>query len=210
MFKNLTENCLWDLSISALKTEDLQTKQLLYKGAKRGQSERFMIVNGSIVKELFDKTESLFDAGDAFASPYSFITYLQRLYSFSHIQLSPVNERLVRNMIDEAGWAWRLKGTTPFLKWIIPKVFGWKLLRVITLVSEVFQTNVQTSFLYDPTKHVNDQKTLYDSTSMLPQDQTTFVIDVLFDPLYAEKRPALERMFQEWAYPAEYSYRNVP
>lgn len=210
MFTNISKYTIWDLTAEMVKVKDRDTQQFLYEGSRRGQTERFMIVVGDLIKEMFDKIELGFSSRNPAYAPYNVLEYLQKEFFGDYVALSESAEKLVRNFLEEAPWAWRLKGTAPFLHWILWKVFGWELLYLISFKSMVIRLNNRMGYIYDSDKDEIDQKILYDNESMYPEGRTTLAIDVFFDPSFDSKRELLLRLINEWTYASDFSFVNTP
>ena len=210
MFKNLSEFTIWNFFAEQIKSLDENTPKKVYKNEERGQTQRYAIAIGDIIIDLFNQIEKLFDYGNIDKVESKFLEYFQRKYFISYIENNPVNEKLIRNMIDEVISAWRLKGIINFLYWIIYKVFGWELTETITLASQVLITNSYKSFLYDPSLSLSEQKVLYDPSLFTPEDKITLVIDVFSDSLFYDKKKILERLIDNWSYPVIFQYKNTP
>jgi len=209
MFTQFDKYSLWDLATDAVKTRDADTTQLEYEGEDRGQTQRFLIVLGSMLVDLFEKIESSFSSGDSQVVDFEILFYIQRKFFARYLQHAAGKEDLIREFLSEIINAWKLKGTYPFMYWIIWKVFGWEVLGSIS-AADAFTLSSIGSFLFDPDIVVGDHKILYDYEQMGTVGSSALTVDVFFDADFAEKYPVLENLTQEWGLGFIFSYVNTP
>lgn len=223
MFDNLQRSCLWDMLSDNLKVLDSTTTKrgVLRKPddsgyfiddsqlEKKGQTERYMLVIGEVVKDFFNDIERLHKWGGIDGDAYSLLPILQRRSEVECIKLSEDTERLVRHVLEEAPHAWRLKGTKAFLHWIIWKVFNWQLKDYATFASKVFKASVSTDVTFSPELDVNSLRLYYDPIQLEPMDRTVLSVDVFFDSDFEEKKALLEDLLKKWAYPCTMRYLNT-
>lgn len=215
MFSNVNRDLLWALTTEATKVRDLDTTQRVVDGVKRGQSERFFMVLGELVTEMFSDIEGGYYILDPYAAKFDssdvtdgMIPVLLRRYGLQFAELSDSNIAMIRNVLDEIFNAWRLKGTDAFINWILGKFFGWKLKGTITLASSVLRCSVNGCTLYDQDKPWEAQMVLYDETQLTPDDKTTSVVDVKNDVDFWIKKDSFEKLMADWGYPRVFKYIN--
>jgi len=198
MFFNINKYILWDLIISHVKMVDTETSQMMYDGELRGQTERFTIAAGDLLDEFFKFIDGLFTIQDVQNIESSMLKYMQYFFGVSFTSNVEVAENVIREMLAEIISAWRLKGTKAFLHWIIWKVFGWKVVDVLSH-HDYFKLNV--SRIYK--EGVSGIARL-----MVPLGIHLLVIDVFEDITFEEKRVVLERLMRGWAVDSQYIYIN--
>ena len=81
---------------------------------------------------------------------------------------------------------------------------------MVSLASSVLKLSVFTRRIFDGELPDNAQKVLYDPDLMSPDDKTTLIVDVFFDPDFDEKKITLEQLLKEWSYPCVVQYVNTP
>ncbi len=209
-FTGVQKYTIWDLMSDNTKIEDEKTTQLNIDGENRGQTQRYLGAIGQLVKELFDKIDESFRFGLADQTSFDFLEFLQRATASRYIEVTAGNEALIRDFQAEIITAWKLKGTQLFLFWIIYKVFGWRLVNILTLASEVLITNSSTSFLYTDDLPPEENKVLFDPGLFTPDDKMSLIIDVFLDAQFLEKKVTLESLLDIWSYPAFPIYLNTP
>lgn len=212
MFSNLKETSIWDIMTYTnehIEVGDSNTTQAVYDGEERGQTQRYLISNGKIIIDLFDKIEELFSLRDVEESSLSILNSELKTFSALFFEATASNRRLIEYFLDEIVNAYRLKGTESFMRWIIWKVFNWKLRSALTLASSVLRTTTFSSFLYDPALSYEENKVLYDPSLMTPDDKTILVVDVFYDRDFLDKKDTFENLAPKWGYISDFIYKHV-
>lgn len=209
MFDNLSEHSLWDMATKAVQVQDTGTTQMLYDGEYRGQTQRYMITAGRLIKDLFDDIELAFSYNDFATSPVENLKYLQRKINagFLHAEESAEVEAKVRHMLEEIQNAWKLKGTAAFMHWIIWLVFGWRVLGSYSS-SSIFKWNESVSLVYMYGISRPRLRRIYNPEVSGIGGMVVIEIDVFHDPQYLAKVELLESLKDDWFVPATFSYVN--
>lgn len=205
MFDLLTKYSVWDMMPDPIKENDLDTTQFLYEAENRGQTQRYLVVVGQLIKELFTKIEELQDWGTSDHQQSEFLDKIVKLYGMLFFEVG-VTDLVKRELLDEIVWFWKLKGTVASLKWITYKVFGWKVIKstsIEDLIQYIYDPTgtVPDGFLYDDTEIAAGQKFLY-SSKLMDWSLVALTIDVLSDPSsdYAEKKTIFARLYEMWGF----------
>jgi hypothetical protein len=210
MFNNLNEHSIWEMATKAVQVQDSGTAQMVYDGEYRGQTQRYMITAGRLVKDLFDDIELAFSYNDFATSPVANLKYLQRKINagFLHAEdPDPTIEPKVRHMLEEIQNAWKLKGTAAFMHWIIWLVFGWRVLGSYAS-SSIFHWNESISLTYYYGVSRPRLRRIYDPAVSGIGGMVVIEIDVFHDPQFVAKVELLEALKDDWFVPATFSYVN--
>jgi hypothetical protein len=205
MFDLVDENILWSLQPDAIKIKDSATTQMLYNGELRGQTQRYMIVVGRLIKDFFDKVEDLYSWGNIKTHSSLFLDNLLLLYYLNFFGTS-ITDAAKKEILDEAVWFWKLKGTVLALRWITWKVFNWEVDKITTLTDLIMFTCDVDSFLpgsssvlYDNSKTLDDSRVLY-SGRLINWSDWGITVDVNHDADFAAKKIIYERLCDLWGY----------
>lgn len=211
MFDNLDEGILWKFHPSTLKVSDTATKQMFYEGEFRGQTERFLYVIGRLIKQVFTDIDSIYTADDPERTKSDYLLILQKIYAGNYFDIdTPEDENNLKDFLNSIIYAWKLKGTEGFLRWIIFKLFEWELMFIETAANLVFRLGIYTSLLYTPERLDDAQSILFDPNRFLPVTKTGVVIDVKEDPDYEAKKGVLLALSLDWVYISRYKFINLP
>ena len=209
MFDNADKHLLWKLSPDSVKTADITTKQMVYEGVERGQSERYMIAVGMLLEDLFFKVRDSYDSRDMFKTPDAFLFYLQNEFRVRYLEVTG-NEKLVRYMLENIFIGWMGKGSKRFLIWFTEVLFGWGLDVIRAFGDDVFITTSFGSRLYDPNIRVDNNKILFFLTAGGSLHGIEIEVDVRSDPDFLEKKEIFEGLLLEWTYVVDIEYINTP
>lgn len=208
MFASLTKYCLWDLMSTEVKLQDNATEQVTYDGELRGETQRYLISAGMLVKDMFEKIESAFAYHDPRETNEEWLDVFLRTHAAAWKPAAD-DVATAREILAEIRNAYRMKGTRAFVHWVVYKVFGWHV-RGIFSYNSLLYTNRRQSKLYDPTKSLQDQQYLYGEDMFTILAPYQLVVDVVFDPDFLEKKEVFEELIQLWTLPVHIEYTNTP
>lgn len=154
MFKNITDNIMWDYTREAVKTLDLATPQIDGKG----QTQRYLEIIGGMLRTHFEKITELYNAKDADRVDEATLDSILFTSGLKYIPEDlPLESK--RHLAKYYDYMSSLIGTRVFVDWILWMVLGW---RVVSISKQV-ATNLLGTFdgsnppedvpyIYDPTK----------------------------------------------------------
>lgn len=151
MFKNIQNSILWDYTRESVKNKDMNTPQINSKG----QTQRYLEVIGSLIKDHFDLIEQLNYIGDADRENNQTLNTI--LFSFG-LKYIPETMGIAnkRHIVKYYPYMSSLLGTEVFVKWLLWMVLGWELLSISINTGTTFLTTYKetdpTTYIYDSTK----------------------------------------------------------
>lgn len=210
MFSQFTKYSLWNMQSDTIKIKDADTTQLMYEGEYRGQTQRFMIVIGSMLLDFFEKVESIFDWGNIAAHPDAFLDRLLALYNMD-VFSGAASVGVKREILDEIITFWKMRGVYLALRWITYKAFGWEVTSVVSLEDLILETNISGSTLYNSSLPLEDNRVLF-SSRLIDWPEQIVEVDVKDDADFWTKKIVFERLCDIWGYTniSLISYVNFP
>jgi hypothetical protein len=211
MFDNINEHSLWDLTAQGVKSQDMSTTQMLYDGVNRGQTERYMIIVGRLLEDLFETIELAFTYNDPMTTPVDNLKFLQKRYiaNFLDASIDANTEARVRYILEEIISAWKLKGSKGFIHWILWTVFGWQLIEIHSRNS-IFFLNDPLCVTYYPGLVKAKTKRLMAPTYIKAGGEVEMVIDVFNDAQFTAKSELLDSLKDDWFIPTTFIFENQP
>ena len=156
-------------------------------GIMRGQTERYMIVLGRLVKEYFNTVSGLFSFEDPAGKSNAELQRLLDSSALSFLIVNDSNKEKMINIIRNFEQAFRLKGTYDFFRWIIYNIFGWFLLSIDSIYNRrVLKTNTAGNTLYAPGQ--TETFTLFSSRLL----SFNISVDIASDPDFLDKKENFE------------------
>jgi len=211
MFDNITEQSLWDITAQGVKSQDTGTPQMLYDGVNRGQTERYMILVGRLIEDLFNTIELAFTYNDPMTTPADNLKFLQErvMANFLDATVDDDHEARVRYILEEMISAWKLKGSKGFIHWILWTVFGWKLVEINSRNS-IFFLNNPLCVTYYPGLPRQKTKRILAPIYLKPGGEVEMIIDVFFDAQFTAKSELLNILKDDWFIPTTFIFENQP
>ena len=200
MFKNLDEEYLFKHTRNSLKKRDEESPQMEYLGKDRGQSERYLITIGRLLNGSVGKIEGLYylyDYDNTDSDVLDFILESKDLGFATTI----TDERNKRDLLKNYEHNVKSVGTEMFLKWIVWKVLGWKVLSVSKeLPDDLILTNTNNRVIYGNGQEVTFKifggGVVWSLVIIAPPDEVEF----------DRKKVWLETKIKDWVINAKIEY----
>ena len=208
MFDNIDKEIFWKLlPNTGVAERDTQTRQMMYDGRLRGETERFMLVLGKMFKDVFNDLGRLNEV-NVNKLREDLLGPLAKTYYALFIK--PEDTVKTRRTLEMFFHAWRLKGTEAFLYWAVWNAFSWKVLSIETSANLSLRLGIFSTYLYNPEKSVDSQNVLLDIERVLPLTKAGVIVDVLQDNDYISKRDSFLSIAPDWCYMSNVTFKNIP
>jgi hypothetical protein len=195
MFNNIDELYLWKIQSPSVKQEDSFTEKYEYLDEERGQTQRYLIAIGRIVKEVLNSIEDLYNVKNSSLVSKNTMEFILNNKNLNF--LSALDESVLRDIYKNYEFNKKSRGTQRFFEWLVWKVLGWQ---VISVTSSLPENIIK---FYDSEESENSY--FYDSGETLNyvffDGYATITIGLFLDPVgenIPEKKSWLESIVKEW------------
>ena len=217
MFSNLTGNFFWEIIANEdRRALDAENNPRLINGVMMGATERYLYIWSDLLRDYLNNVESLFHCQDPRSSVAILSSLLEAVYSsLPDVELGSARQV---NVLEEAQYALKIKGTFLMAKWMVsrfffhgvnsPYEFQWEMSLLETSADDLFYANSTSSCVWSP--EATESKKVYDRISMGAIGRSSVLVDVKGDPDFETKRPILEEFLPKWLDASSISYTNIP